>query len=208
MNDRHATGAEHPALNELDDHGLDLLFRAARTRHFFADQPVDPALIRRVYDLASLGPTSANSSPARFVWVTSEEGKADLAEAADQGNKRKVLAAPVCVIVGKDTDFARHMPYLFPPSPAMQRKLAEPEFGAEHARRNTTLQGAWLIMAARALGLSCGPMSGFDYARIDARFFAGTAIETDFVIAMGYQGDKPDHPRNPRLAFDQANSFA
>lgn len=195
-------------MTQLDRPSLDILFTEARTRHFFADRPVEPELVERIYALASLGPTSANSSPARFVWVTSTQGKADLAAMADPGNARKVLAAPVCVIVGKDKDFARHMPYLFPPSPAMQRKLAEPEFGAEHAQRNTTLQGAWLIMAARALGLSCGPMSGFDYPRINARFFAGTAIETDFVIAMGYQGDKPDHPRNPRLAFDQANSFA
>lgn len=192
----------------LNDQAIAQLFVDARTRHYFADQPVTRETIERLYMLASLGPTSANSSPARFVWVTTTEGKEKLAAHAEGGNARKILAAPMAVIVGKDRDFARHMPFLFPVSPAMQRKLAQAEFGAEHARRNSTLQGAYLIMAARALGLSCGPMSGLDYAAVNAEFFADTPIETDFVILMGYQGDKPDYPRNPRLPFADANQFA
>lgn len=195
-------------MSALNDTAISQLFDEARTRHFFADRPVTRETIERLYALASLGPTSANSSPARFVWVTSKEGKEKLAAHAEGGNARKILAAPVAVIVGRDTEFARHMPFLFPVSPAMQRKLAEPEFGAEHARRNTSLQGAYLLMAARALGLSCGPMSGLDYAAVNAEFFADTATETDFVILMGYKGERPDHPRNPRLPFAEANSFA
>ena len=189
----------------LDDNALDQLFRTARTRNGWSDRPVAPDLIRQVYDLAKMGPTSANCSPARFVWVTSSEGREKLAGCAMGTNPDKIRQAPVTVIIGRDDDFADHMPHLFPHAPHMHQLLKMPAWGGPTAVRNTTLQGAYLMLAARALGLDCGPMSGVDLAAVDAAFFAGTNIHCDFICAMGHGTEENLFARSPRLAFEEAN---
>lgn len=194
-----------PALN---DQALDQMFRTARTRNGWSDRPVSADLIRQVYDLAKMGPTSANCSPARFVWVTSIEGREKLASCAMATNPDKIRKAPVTVIIGRDDDFANRMPELFPHAPQMHQLMKMPAFGGPTAVRNTTLQGAYLMLAARALGLDCGPMSGVDLAAVDAAFFAGTNVHTDFVCAIGYGTDENLFARSPRLKFEDANRFA
>src|ERR1700739_1012367 len=152
----------------LSDDSLNLLFRSARTPNGWLDRPVDETMVRDVYDLMKWGPTSANGSPARFVWVRSADGKATLAGLAAQGNKPKILAAPGTGVCGHDLDFARELPKLMPHAAEMMKKyFAPPEIAEATAMRNGTLQGAYLIVAARALGLDCGPMSGFDNAGVD-----------------------------------------
>jgi 3-hydroxypropanoate dehydrogenase len=195
-------------MSTLDDRSLDQLFRTARTRNGWSDRPVAADLIRQVYDLAKMGPTSANCSPARFVWVTSVEGREKLAACAMATNPDKIRKAPVTVIIGRDDDFADRMPELFPHAPQMAQLMKMPAFGAATALRNTTLQGAYLMIAARALGLDCGPMSGVNLEAVDAAFFAGTNIHTDFICAMGYGTDENLFPRSPRLSFADANRFA
>jgi 3-hydroxypropanoate dehydrogenase len=156
----------------LDDQSLDQIFRLARTFNGWADCPIEDKTVREIYDLMKWGPTSANSSPARFVWVRSADGKATLAGLAAEPNKPKILKAPVTVIIGHDLDFAGELPKLLPHSTeAMQKFFAAPGVTEVTAMRNGTLQGAYLIVAARALGLDCGPMSGFDNAGVDKAFF-------------------------------------
>ena len=146
----------------LNDQSLDQIFRSARTPNGWADRPVGDDLVREIYDLLKWGPTSANSSPARFVWVRSPDGKATLAGLAAEPNKPKILKAPVTVIIGHDLDFAGELPKLLPhAAEVMQKYFAAPDVAEVTAMRNGTLQGAYLIVAARALGLDCGPMSGF-----------------------------------------------
>jgi 3-hydroxypropanoate dehydrogenase len=170
---------------------------------------VDDGLVRELYELVKWGPTSANSSPARFIWVRSPTGKAKLADLALDRNKEKVLQAPLTVIVGNDLDFATKLPKLMPHNvEAMQRAFAEPGVAEATARRNATLQGAYLIIAARALGLDCGPMSGFDNSGVDRQFFAGTRIESNFICNIGYGDPTSLFPRGPRLDFDEASHFA
>lgn len=195
--------------NALSPAALDQLFRTARTPTDWRDVPVGDALIRELYDLTKWGPTSANSSPARFVWVRSPEGKAQLAELAMEQNRPKILAAPVTVIVGHDLDFPETMPKLFPARGEMMKQMfLRPGVAEITGFRNGSLQGGYLIVAARALGLDCGPMSGFDNAGVDRVFFAGTRIQSNFICCLGY--GKPDSifPRNPRLTFDEAGRFA
>ena len=195
--------------SRLDDASLDQLFRTARTRNGWSDRPVPEALIRELYDTLRMGPTSANSSPARFVFVRSDQGKQTLATCAFDNNKPKILKALVTVIIGYDLDFADNLPHLFPARGAMMKpKFKEPEFAQITAMRNGTLQGAYLIMAARALGLDCGPMSGFDNAAVDAAFFAGTPVKSNFLCSIGYGTDENLYPRNPRLSFEEACRFA
>jgi 3-hydroxypropanoate dehydrogenase len=186
------------------------LFRSARTRNSWTEQPVSEALVREVYDLARLGPTSANSCPARFVWVRTPEGKARLADLASDTNKPKILAAPLTVIVGYDLKFADRLPQLFPAKgEAMKQNFqSNPSLVQTTAFRNGSLQGAYLIMAARALGLDCGPMSGFNNAAVDAAFFEGTEIKSNFICSLGYGSDKNLFARNPRLSFEEAGRFA
>jgi 3-hydroxypropanoate dehydrogenase len=188
---------------------LDQLFRVARTRNGWTDKPVSVEQLRELYDLLSLGPTSANGCPARFVWVNSSEGKARLAALATLTNRQKILAAPVTVIIGYDLDFAEQMPKLFP---ARGRQMKEMFQNAELARttafRNGSLQGGYLLLAARALGLDCGPMSGFDNDGVDRAFFAGTNIKSNFLCGIGYGSDENLFPRNPRLTFEEAGRFA
>jgi 3-hydroxypropanoate dehydrogenase len=195
--------------NKVDDAALDQLFRNARTRNAWTDQPVSDDQIHALYDLVKMGPTSANCCPARFVWVKTAEGKARLAAAASQTNRPKLLAAPVTVIVGYDLDFAERLPQLFPARGEKMKEIFKDEALAQTtAFRNSSLQGGYLILAARALGLDTGPMSGFDHVRLDAEFFAGTRIKSNFICSLGYGSDENLFPRNPRLSFDEAGRFA
>lgn len=186
----------------LSADGLDQLFRSARTYYGWTDAQMEDALVRELYDLLKWGPTSANSSPARFVWVRSEEGKAKLAECVWERNKAKVLAAPLTVVIGHDLGFANELPKLMPHNyEAMQKAFAPAPIAEVTAMRNGTLQGAYLIVAARALGLDCGPMSGFDNAAVDEAFFAGTRIRSNFICSIGRGDPASLFPRNPRLSF-------
>lgn len=195
--------------NPISAAALDQIFRSARTYYGWTDAPLDESVVRELYELFKWGPTSANSSPARFVWVRSAEGKAKLAELAWERNRAKILAAPVTVIIANDYAFADQLPKLMPNNAeAMQKAFAPPEVAEATASRNATLQGAYLIVAARALGLDCAPMSGFDNAGVDQTFFAGTRIRSNFICSLG-QGDPASlFPRNPRLSFEEAGHFA
>ena len=195
--------------NKLDDVALDRLFRAARTRNAWTDRPVTDEQLRELYDLMKFGPTSSNACPARFVWIRSTEAKAKLAGLAAPGNTPKILAAPVTVIVGYDLDFAEQMPTLFPARGEQMRQFfSDPGVAEVTAFRNGTLQGAYLILAARALGLDCGPMSGFNNEAVDSEFFANTRIKSNFICSLGYGSDENLFPRNPRLTFEDAGRLA
>ncbi len=187
----------------LSDAALDQLFRSARTYNAFSGD-IPEQTLRALYDLLKFGPTAANSTPARFVFVKSAEAKQKLAPALDEGNRAKTLAAPVTVIVGHDEDFHEKLPVLFPHTDAKAWFDGPREGRHVPAFRNGSLQGAYLILAARALGLDTGPMSGFDHAKVDEAFFAGTAIKSNFLVNLG-QGDPASiFPRSPRLGFDEA----
>jgi 3-hydroxypropanoate dehydrogenase len=188
----------------LTDAALDQLFRSARTYNVFSGE-IDDVTLRELYDLLKWGPTSANMSPARLIFVKSPEAKARLAPVLDAGNRDKTLAAPVTVIVGYDMAFYEKLPVLFPHTDARSWFAGKPEAVLETvALRNSSLQGAYLILAARSLGLDTGPMSGFDNAKLDEAFFAGTAIRSNFLVNLG-QGDPTSiFPRSPRLGFDEA----
>jgi 3-hydroxypropanoate dehydrogenase len=193
----------------LNDQSLNQIFRAARTPNGWIDRPVEDHTVREIYDLMKWGPTSANSSPARFVWVHSADGKATLAGLAAEQNKAKILQAPVTVIIGHDLEFAAELPKLLPhAADVMQKYFAAPDMAAVTAMRNGTLQGAYLIVAARALGLDCGPMSGFDNAGVDEAFFSGTRIQSNFICSVGYGDPASVFPRNPRLSFEEAGRWA
>jgi 3-hydroxypropanoate dehydrogenase len=193
----------------LDDLALDRLFRKARTRNAWTDRPVTEQQVRELYDLLKFGPTSSNCCPARFVWIRSADGKQKLAALASPGNAPKILAAPVTVIVGYDLDFAEQMPKLFPArGKQMQEYFSDPLVAQTTAFRNSSLQGAYLIIAARALGLDCGPMSGFDNDAVDSEFFGGSRIKSNFICSIGYGSDQNLFPRNPRLTFEESGRFA
>jgi 3-hydroxypropanoate dehydrogenase len=195
--------------DKLDNTALDQLFRTARTRNAWTERPVTEQQLRELYDLLKLGPTSANCCPARFVWVRSAEGKGKLAAVASPANAPKILAAPVTVIVGYDLDFAEQLPRLFPArGKEMQGLFSDPFLAQVTAFRNASLQGAYLIVAARALGLDCGPMSGFNNEAVDREFFANTRIKSNFICSIGYGSDKNLFPRNPRLTFEESGRFA
>ncbi|MET0328609.1 MAG: malonic semialdehyde reductase [Luteimonas sp.] len=187
----------------LPDAALDQLFRTARTYNGFSGDISDDTL-RQLYDLLKFAPTSANSSPARFVFVKSAEGKAKLGPALSEGNYEKTMAAPVVVIVAHDEDFHEKLPFLFPHTDAKSWFDGPRENREVPAFRNGSLQGAYLILAARALGLDAGPMSGFDNAKVDEAFFAGTAIKSNFIINLGIGDPSTIFPRSPRLPFDEA----
>ena len=188
----------------LTDSALDQLFRTARTYNAFSGD-IDDATLQRLYELLKWGPTAANTCPARFVFVRSAEAKARLAPALDDGNREKTLAAPVTVIVGHDMAFYEKLPVLFPHVDARAWFAGKPEAVLETvAMRNGSLQGAYLILAARSLGLDTGPMSGFDNARLDAAFFAGTSIRSNFLVNLGKGDPASLFPRSPRLGFDEA----
>jgi 3-hydroxypropanoate dehydrogenase len=190
------------------DDALDQLFRQARTHSRFLDRPVPDALLRQAWDLARMGPTAANTQPARVVFVRSPEAKALLKPALAPGNADKTMAAPVTAIVASDLEFYEHLPRLFPHVDARAWYVGNEALIAETAARNSSLQGAYLILALRSLGLDCGPMSGFDAAKVNAAFFAGTAVRANFLINIGYGDPAALHPRNPRLDFDEACRIA
>ena len=188
----------------LNDTALDQLFRSARTQNAFFDRPVEDAQLHALYDLLKWGPTSANMSPARFVFVRSAAAKEKLRPALSEGNLAKTLAAPVTAIVAHDEDFHEKLPYLFPHTDAKSWFDGPREGRHEAAFRNGSLQGAYLILAARAVGLDAGPMSGFDNAKVDEAFFAGTTIKSNFLVNLGYGDPAGVFPRSPRLSFDEA----
>jgi 3-hydroxypropanoate dehydrogenase len=189
--------------DRLDNHALDQLFRTARTHNKWLPRPVSEDLLRQLVDLAKMGPTSANCSPARIVFVTSAEGKARLKPHLSPGNLEKTMAAPVTAIVGQDLEFYEHLPKLFPHTDARSWFAGKPDAIRTTAFRNATLQGAYLILAARALGLDTGPMSGFDVAGVEKEFFAGTPVTANFLINIGYGDDTGLFPRSPRFAFEE-----
>lgn len=195
--------------NKLDDRALDRLFRAARTRNGWSEQPVTDHQLRELYELLKFGPTSGNCCLARFIWVRSAEAKSRLAALAAPNNAPKILAAPVTVIVGYDLDFAEQLPKLFPArGKDMRAYYSDPLVAQTTAFRNSSLQGAYLIIAARALGLDCGPMSGFRNEAVDSAFFANTRIKSNFICSIGYGSNENLFPRNPRLTFEEAGRFA
>jgi len=187
----------------LPDACLDQVFRAARTHNAWQERDVPDETLHAIVDLVKLGPTSANSSPARFLFVKSRAAKERLKPHLSEGNRDKTMKAPVCAIIGYDLDFYQHLPKLFPHTDAKSWFAGKAKKIEETAFRNGTLQGAYLIMAARALGLDCGPMSGFDNQGVDREFFAGTNIKSNFLCSLGF-GDKAAlFPRSPRFAFDE-----
>jgi 3-hydroxypropanoate dehydrogenase len=187
----------------LPDACLDQVFRAARTHNAWQERDVPDETLHAIVDLVKLGPTSANSSPARFLFVKSRAAKERLKPHLSEGNRDKTMKAPVCAIIGYDLDFYQHLPTLFPHTDAKSWFEGKAKKIEETAFRNGTLQGAYLIMAARALGLDTGPMSGFDNQGVDREFFAGTNIKSNFLCSLGY-GDKAALlPRSPRFAFDE-----
>jgi 3-hydroxypropanoate dehydrogenase len=188
----------------INDEALDILFREARTQNKWLDKPVSPALLMAVYDLMRWGPTSANISPARIVFVASKDAKERLKPYLSEANRAKTMSAPVTAIIGYDLDFARHVPKLFPHAPGAKDWFKDPKFAEVAAFRNGSLQGAYFMIAARALGLDCGPMSGFDNAGIDREFFAETQIKSNFLCALGHGDPAGLFPRSPRLSFDEA----
>ena len=193
----------------LDAAGLDLLFREAHTHNKFRDTPVSDETLRELYDLLKFGPTSANSSPARFVFIRTKEGKEKLRPALSSGNEAKTMAAPVTAIVAYDPKFFEQLPRLFPHNPdAISWFSGNDSLAATTAFRNGTLQGAYLIIAARALGLDTGPMSGFDNATVDAAFFAANGWRSNFLVNLGHGDPAGVYPRSPRLPFDEAAVLA
>ena len=191
----------------LDDAALDTIFRTARTQRAWTDAPVDEARIRAVYDLMKLAPTSANCSPARIVFVASPEGKEKLKPCLIPGNVEKTMTAPVTAIIGHDEDFHEHLPRLYPYADARAWFTGNDALIAETAFRNGSLQGAYLIIACRAIGLDCGPMSGFDNAKVDELFFAGTKVKSNFLCNIGH-GDGSDlGERTERFGFEEVCRF-
>jgi 3-hydroxypropanoate dehydrogenase len=188
----------------LNQSALDTLFYSARTHNGWLDREVSNAQLELLYDLLKWAPTSANSSPARLVFVRSAEAKARLLPALSAGNADKTMAAPVTVIVGMDLAFYEKLPQLSPAVDARSWFAGKEEAIRSTAFRNSSLQGAYLIMAARAIGLDCGPMSGFDNAKVDQAFFAGTTVKSNFLCNLGYGDVAKVRPRAPRLAFDEA----
>jgi 3-hydroxypropanoate dehydrogenase len=192
----------------ISDEALDQLFRAARSHNKWQAKPVSETLLRAVYDLLRMGPTSANCSPARFVFVTTDAGREKLKPFLAPGNVTKVMTAPVTVIIGRDHSFYEKLPQLFPHTDARSWFVGNEALIDTTAFRNGTLQGAYLMMAARALGLDCGPMSGFDNAGVDGAFFAGTNIKSNFICALGYGDASGVFARSPRLSFEEACQIA
>jgi 3-hydroxypropanoate dehydrogenase len=188
----------------LDDAALDTLFREARSYNRWTGETVSDKTLHELYELLKFGPTAMNSTPARFVFVKSGEAKTKLVGCLMSGNVVKVEQAPVTVIVGMDEKFPEKLATLFPHVPGAAAKFTDAVLIQSTMMRNASLQGAYLILAARALGLDCGPMSGFDHAKVDAAFFAGTSTKANFLCALGAGTAELLFPRLPRLGFDEA----
>ena len=196
---------DHP----LSADALDQLFHEARSYNGWLDKDVSDAQIEAIYELAKMGPTSANMQPARFVWCKSQEAKDKLAQFASEANKKKIRSAPVCVIIGYDIDFHEELPWLFPHTDAKSWFEGNEAGRKEAAARNSALQGAYLMLAARSLGLDCGPMSGFDNAAVDRAFFADQPqVRSNFICGVGYGDPASIFGRSPRPDFDKFNSIA
>lgn len=193
---------------ELPDSALNTLFRNARTQYDWNQEPLPETTLHRLYDLLKMGPTAANSTPARFIFCTSPDARKRLADGVSPGNHAKVLQAPCTVIIGMDGDFHERLPELFPHDDARSWFAGKDALIHESAFRNSSLQGAYLIMAARALGLDAGPMSGFDKAKVDQLFWAGTKVETNFICSLGRGTGEKLFPRLPRLSFEDACQIA
>jgi 3-hydroxypropanoate dehydrogenase len=206
----------------LSDECLDVLFREARTFSYWLDKPVEDETLHRVYELLKFAPTAANSNPARFVFLRSQAARERLRPALAPGNVDKTMTAPVTAIVAYDLMFFEKLPKLFPHSPRMRELYAtNPQLVETTARRNSSLQGAYLILAARAAGLDCGPMSGFDNAKVDEEFFAAGKecegcdqeffpvghVRSNFLVNLGYGDRAKLHPRLPRLSFNEGCSI-
>lgn len=205
------TGTPFPDLDlpgPLGAAALEQIFLSARTHSYWLDRPVDPALLRRAYELARMAPTSANCQPMRLVLITTPEGKEKLKPALSEGNRDKTMKAPVTAIVAYDMEFYEELPRLFHDPGARGWFTGKPEHIATTALRNGSLQGAYFILALRALGLDCGPMSGFQNKLVDATFFPEGRVRSNFLLNIGYGDRSRLHPRNPRLAFDEACRFA
>lgn len=186
----------------LSDKGLDLLFRQARSHNAWQDREISDVLLQAVFDLAKMGPTSANCSPMRVVFVKSQAAKEKLKPALGEGNLAKTMAAPATAIIGHDSAFHEHLPRLFPHADARAWFAGNEALIADTAFRNGSLQGAYFILAARALGLDCGPMSGFDNAKVDAAFFPDGRVKSNFLCNLGYGDPGGLFPRAPRFDFD------
>ena len=188
----------------INDEAMDLIFREARTRNGWNERSVSRPLMQAVYDLMKWGATSANCSPARFIFVTSPEAKERLRPLLSGNNAAKTMAAPCCVIIAHDMAFYEKLPELFPHTDARSWFVGNDALIEETAFRNGTLQGAYFMIAARGLGLDCGPMSGFDKAGVDEAFLSGTTWKSNFLCNIGYGTDENLFPRSPRLSFDDA----
>ncbi|MCY1420697.1 putative malonic semialdehyde reductase RutE [compost metagenome] len=195
-------------LSSLDDASLDLLFREGRSHNGWHARPVSQSLLEELWALAQFAPTSVNCMPARLVFVTSDAGKQRLQPCLSPGNVEKVLSAPVTVIIGFDMDFWQQLPRLFPHADVRDMFRNDPVASEECALRNSCLQAAWLMLAARGLGLDCGPMSGFDSQAVDEAFFAGSTVRSNFLCNLGYGDASKLHQRLPRLSFDEVCTFA
>ena len=195
--------------NTLSDQALDQIFREARSYNGWHDREVSEEQIKAIYELLKMGPTSANQQPGRFVWCKSQDAKDRLAAHADEANKEKVKTAPVCVIIGYDTEFHEHLPWLFPHADAKSWFEGDKEKRETTAFRNSALQGAYLMIAARALGLDCGPMSGVDLDAVTNDFFADQPnYKADWICSIGYGDKSTIFERSPRPDFDTFNSIA
>ena len=192
------------ARKPLDDEVIAQLFLEARTYNSWSDRSLDESTIRRLYELAAIGPTAANSNPARFLFITSAAGRERLRPHINPGNLDKTMTAPVCVIVAYDTMFYELMPQLFPSRNLRATFEGKDALIEDLARRSSTLQGAYLLLAARALGLDTGPMSGFNQETLERDFFPDGRWKANFLCNIGYGTDEGLYPRNPRLDFDQA----
>ncbi|WP_299620646.1 malonic semialdehyde reductase [Pelagibius sp.] len=191
----------------LDDDSIDLILRDARSHYAWSDRPVPLDLLHRIYEITAAGPTSMNCCPARFVFVTSTEGKARLAKALKPKNVEKMMAAPVTAIIAYDPNFWTELPFLFPHEDRRPFFEGKPEHSEETAFRNSTLQGAYFMIAARAVGLDVGAMSGFSNAEVDREFFAESDLKSNFLCNLGYADERALFQKLPRFAFDAVCSF-
>ncbi len=192
----------------LPDAALDQLFRTARTYNAYLDKPVSEVQLNAIWDLMKFGPTSANCLPARLIWCTSEAAKEKLAACCMPSNATKIISAPVSVIIGMDMEFYEQLPELFPHDDARSWFKGNDALAETTAFRNSSLQGAYLLLAARALGLDTGPMSGFNNQAVDEAFFTGTKVKSNFVSTLGYGDPASIFDRSPRPGFDRFNTLA
>lgn len=188
----------------LDKQALDIIFRQARTHSAWLDKPVASEVLKQVYDLTKMAPTSANCSPMRIVFVQSKEGKEKLKSCLAPGNIDKTMTAPVTALIASDYEFYNHLPKLFPHTDAKSWFVGNEDLINTTAFRNSSLQGAYFILAARACGLDCGPMSGFDNQLLDETFFKGTSYKSNFICNLGYGDASALFPRSPRFDFEEA----